>query len=213
MNIQALAFISRYLVKTGAALLLVSLYSGQGFAAGRWYQVELIVFQQHGATSERFYQTAHQIAWPSRLVELSGHASLQALQARPVSYRKINSADWSMHWSERQLRRAGYAPILHVSWLQQVGKNRLSNAVHIYTTDGQGDYPLNGFVRIQRGNYLHLLVDLEYTRDIDDSGDETYRTVVYRLQEKRRIKLNEIHYLDHPRFAVIAEVKPIAIGH
>ncbi len=212
MNIQSLAFFFRHPGKAGAALLLLSLCSADSFAAGRWYQVELIIFKQYAATSERFYQTAHRIVWPSRLVELSGYASLHALQARPVSYTKIRSADWTMHWSERQLKRAGYAPILHVSWLQQVGKNRLSNAVHIYTTDGQGDYPLNGFVRIQRGNYLHLLVDLEYTRDITDPDSGAFRTVVYRLQEKRRIKLNEIHYLDHPRFGVIAEVKPVDIG-
>ena len=212
MNIQIFALLFRCLGKAGAALLLLSLCTAESFAAGRWYQVELIVFQQHGATSERFYQTAHRIVWPRRLVELSGYASLQALQANPVSYRKIRSADWTLHWSERQLKRAGYAPILHVSWLQQVGKNRVSNAVHIYTTDGQGDYPLNGYVRIQRGNYLHLLVDLEYTRDITDSDSGAFRSVVYRLQEKRRIKLNEIHYLDHPRFGVIAEVRPVTVG-
>ncbi len=53
-------------------------------------------------------------------------------------------------------------------------------------------------------------MDLEYTGDVVDG--EAFRTVVYRLKEKWRIKLNEIHYLDHPRFGVIAKVKPVAVG-
>ncbi len=130
-------------------MLLLLLGGMDSYAAGRWYQVELIVFKQSGATTEHFYQTAHRIVWPGRLVELSGYASLQTLQARPVSYTKIKSSDWTMHWPERQLKRAGgYTPLLHVSWLQQVGRNRLSNAVHVYRTDGHGDYPVNGHVRI-----------------------------------------------------------------
>lgn len=88
-------------------MLLLLLGGMDSYAAGRWYQVELIVFKQSGATTEHFYQTAHRIVWPGRLVELSGYASLQTLQARPVSYTKIKSSDWTMHWPERQLKRAG----------------------------------------------------------------------------------------------------------
>jgi hypothetical protein len=39
-----------------------------------------------------------------------------------------------------------------------------------------------------------------------NSGDST---VIYRLNEKRPIKLNDVYYLDHPKFGVIVKVSSL----
>ncbi len=61
---------------------------------------------------------------------------------------------------------------------------------------------MNGFVHIQRGQTLQLIVDLEYT-----PAQVNSEAFIYRLNENRRIKLNEVHYLDHPKFGVVAKDK------
>ncbi len=85
---------------------------------------------------------------------------------------------------------AAYQPILHVAWIQQAG----SVPVHIQSSDGK----LNGYVQLQQGQ---LSVDLELA---SNPGE-----MIYRLTEKRPIKLDEVYYLDHPKFGVVAKMSPL----
>lgn len=165
--------------------LLLCFFATSVMADGRSYQIELIVFAQNASNSERFDQSGHDIRWPSNLRDVSGFKQ---------GGKQLNGTYGALK------RSRDYRPLLHLSWIQRVGKNSLSQPVQIHQAGGQaGDDLLDGFVRIQRGNYLHLLVDLEYAPG----------SVTYRLKEKRRLKLNEVHYLDHPKFGVIAKVSPL----
>lgn len=42
--------------------------------------------------------------------------------------------------------------------------------------------------------------------------DSTVNIAGYRLNQNRRIKLNEIHYFDHPKFGIIIQVSPYETG-
>lgn len=196
-------------------LAMLCLVSGKVLADTRWYQIELIVFSQNSTNTERFDQTAYEIDWPNNVVSLSSSRhSLQALKLNPVSYTRLKSADMQLHGAYNQIsRKANYHPLLYVSWLQSVTGQGLSNAVQIHSSAGpNGDYPLNGYVRIQRGHYLHFIVDLEYSPDLLNVTIDDNDALVYRLKEKRRIQLNETHYFDHPKFGVIVKLKPVSIG-
>jgi peptidoglycan-binding protein CsiV len=196
-------------------LALFCLVSGNVSADTRWYQVELIVFSQNSTNTERFDHTAYEIDWPNKVVSLSSSRhSLQSLKLNPVSYTRLKSADMQLHGAYNQItRKANYHPLLYVSWLQSVTGKGLSNAVQIHSSAGpNGDYPLNGYVRIQRGHYLHFIVDLEYSPDLSNVSMDDNDAAVYRLKEKRRIQLNETHYFDHPKFGVIVKLIPVSVG-
>lgn len=165
-------------------VLLFCLFAASTLAEARSYQIELIVFAQNAPTSERFDQSGSKISWPGNVRNVSGFTQ---------GSKQLNGAYGTLK------RSRDYRPLLHLSWIQNVGKNSLSQPVQIQKSGGQSGDLLDGFVRIQRGNYLHLLMDLEYA-----PGSSTYR-----LKEKRRLKLNEVHYLDHPKFGVIAKVTPL----
>ena len=92
-------------------------------------------------------------------------------------------------------QRKGYKPLLHTAWVQKVNKNSYGRATKIRTPNGL----INGFFRLQRGHLIHMVTDMEYSRN----------QTVYRLNEKRRFKLNETHYFDHPKFGILARVSPI----
>ena len=166
-----------------SGILILALVAHSAMAEGR-YQIELVIFAQHMPNTELFDQTQSQIQWPKRVVDLSTFAEVSP------ENRILNGAYGVLS------RSAGYHPLMHVSWVQAIGPNRIGDAVRIQGANGA----IDGFVRIQRGQYLTLIVDLEY-----QPGVNRY----YRLHEKRRIKFNETHYLDHPKFGVIAKVRPL----
>lgn len=181
-------------------------------AGEQWYQIELVVFSQQVPSTELFDQLESEIEWPARVAGLTRQSFfLNDLKRSPVPYARIKSQDKMLHGSYAAIKNNFmYQPLLHVSWLQAVGDNRISTAVELKSADGT----LNGLVRIQRGYYLQLLVDMEYQPLQIDSYTEmpNPEQYIYHLKEKRRIKLNEVHYLDHPKFGIIAKVKPFYVN-
>ncbi len=161
-------------------LLVLSLISLNVSAAGRSYKIELLIFAQDMPNTEVFDQTESQIQWPRRLSDLSAYN---------VGGKRLNGS------YAKLARSYKYQPLMHVAWIQTVQSNSRGRAVKISNPEGT----INGFFQIQRGHLVHLKADFEYS----------IGSVIYRLNEKRRFKLNETHYLDHPKFGVIARVSPL----
>ncbi|OGT33229.1 MAG: hypothetical protein A2W28_00320 [Gammaproteobacteria bacterium RBG_16_51_14] len=127
-----------------------------------------------------------------------------------------------------------YRPLVHVSWQQPGGSGE--RAVHIEKHDGtlpesgisddnEPDFLIpprfivDGTIRIRSSHFLHVDVDLVYfidtlsntgsapSRDSSDSAMSVRKKAEYvRMNETRKIKLNELHYFDHPMFGVILQV-------
>ncbi len=169
------------------ALLILGLLSVSSHAGEKLYKIELVIFAQDMPNTEVFDQTESRIAWPRNLLNQS-------------AYQQVDSANMRLHGSYDQLARGqNYKALMHLAWMQSVRANRLSSAVQISNAEGT----INGFFRLQRGNLIQMIVDIEYSPDTYGDG------LIYRLHEKRRFKLNEIHYLDHPKFGILARVSPL----
>jgi hypothetical protein len=167
---------------------MLGLFNSPLLAEGSAYQIELIVFSQKMHNTEVFDQTSRAIQWPSDLTELS-------------AYRQPENTTLDDGYAALS-KDSAYRPIFYAAWVQPVAAGGTSAAVHIQSGDGN----LNGYVRMQQDQGLQMVVDLELGSDSDDdSGNE----MVYRLKEKRPIKPGETYYLDHPKFGVIAKVKPL----
>ncbi len=82
----------------------------------------------------------------------------------------------------------------------------------------------DGLIRLRSSRFLHLDVDFAYFPDVpEESGPDSpageaasgaldqYSADYVRLTESRRIKLNEMHYFDHPIFGVIVQVSRLDI--
>ena len=172
------------------SLLVLILCCINVYGAERLYKIELVVFSQEMPNTEVFDQTESRIAWPKKVV-------------KRASYKKVSPEYMNLHGSYVQLARAkSYQSLMHVAWVQQVNENSLSTAVQISNADGT----INGFFRLQRGHLVHMIADIEY------SPGSYADSVIYRLNEKRRFKLNETHYLDHPKFGIIARISPVSLN-
>lgn len=75
---------------------------------------------------------------------------------------------------------------------------------------------IDGSIRIRSGFYLHADIDLSYftqlplenkvLRSSEESFISEFDKTEIKLKETRKIKLNEIHYFDHPMFGVVLQV-------
>lgn len=69
---------------------------------------------------------------------------------------------------------------------------------------------LDGTIRLRRARYLHVDADLVYYRPPAIArviGSEPEPSL-FRLTESRRMRSSELHFLDHPMFGVLVEVRP-----
>lgn len=172
----------------GLLATLLSLFSDFLAAETGNYQIELVIFSQSWPNTEVFDQITSNIEWPSALTELSDYPKAeQMILVESVAVLSKNST---------------YQPILHSAWIQSVGENSSGNAVHIQSMDGK----LNGYVQMQRGRTLQMTVDLEYSPGQTDPNGEPF---IYRLNEKRQLQLNDVHYLDHPKFGALIKLTVI----
>jgi len=102
------------------------------------------------------------------------------------------------------LRRSrNYQPLAHFGWTQPGFPRDDAKYLTINSMVPAGS-GIVGQVALSRGRYLHLTVDLVYDAP-GAAGEPTQRFV---LRQSRRMRSNERHYLDSPRFGVIAVITP-----
>lgn len=94
----------------------------------------------------------------------------------------------SMLMEEAQAIRnsADYKLLRHLSWGQESLPLSESAAFNVIETD------INGWIKVYANQLLFANLDLDFNG--------------YRMNEKRRLKLNEKHFFDHPKFGILMQV-------
>ena len=95
----------------------------------------------------------------------------------------------------------------HLSWLQSVPERGKPLSIMVAKTDAN----LAGFVRVTIGRYLHFEADLWTTMEKKDEIAPPQKNQFMALRESRRMRSNELHYLDHPALGVITKISPYSI--
>jgi Peptidoglycan-binding protein, CsiV len=162
--------------------LLISLFCLFAKAEDGKYQIELLLFSQGLPTTEVFDQTASLIQWPTALAELSTY--------QQTDNRVLKAGAAAL------FKNPAYQLIGHFSWQQSPGIGSVILPVHIQSADGK----LDGYLQLRNAQPFELVVDLEQK---SAQTDQTGKPYIYRLTEKRPIKLNEIQYFDHPKLGLL----------
>jgi hypothetical protein len=170
------------------------------------YEVELVIFQHlAGGASEEVWDLEQSLSEPLAIPDedaspfetsppAASAVATQTFPPLPASRLKLTAI-------EEQLRRSrNYRPIAHIGWTQP-GYAR--NAAPFIPVDSlvSGASGLSGRIALSRGRYLHLTLDLTLM------GQDGQR---YTLRQSRRMRSTERHYIDHPKFGVIALITPTA---
>ena len=172
------------------------------------YEVELIVFRtlsakatpedwgmeagiagQHLAVTDEDAQATD----PAPVVAPPPTAPTMSFPALPQSKFKLTAI------ADTLRRSRNYQPLAHFGWTQPGfprGEPRYMSLDGLVPS-GSG---LSGQIALARGRYLHLT--LELTLDSTEDGGKMV------LRQTRRMRSNERHYIDHPKFGVIAIITP-----
>jgi hypothetical protein len=172
------------------------------------YDVELIVFQHltASATPEAWELEAaaadERFAIPDEEPTPFSPAAPETLP-QPEAFAPLPASRFKLTAIEETLRRSRhYRPLAHIAWTQP-GYAR--NEARYRPIDGvvPSSSGIKGQVALTRGRYLHLTLDLTFEPP-DEPGQR------YSLRQTRRMRSNERHYIDHPKFGVIAVITPVA---
>lgn len=181
--------------------LLLCLLSAPALAES--YRVDLIVFLDLSASGE----SGRTAQMPSlvRALEAGNTAGLQTAGIRVLPESDFGLND---HW-QRLRSSKNYRPLAKLAWIQRdpPAENgpglRLRQGEPMAVSGGgvQLISPVDGSVRLLMGRYLHLDADLIYTQPVEGGH------LSYRLNERRRMRRDELHHLDSPKLGVIARVQ------
>lgn len=97
-----------------------------------------------------------------------------------------------------------YRVLLHRRWVQ--GADNKTNAKSVVL--GGENEELTGYLRFYMNRYLHLELNLAFRPATGAVGTDDGAQAAYRLNEQRRIKSQENHYFDHPKFGAVVRVLP-----
>jgi hypothetical protein len=168
------------------------------------YDVELLIFRtlNPNASPEEWNMEAaaagQRLAIPDD--EPSPFASSEPAPTTTTSFPALAPARFKLTGIYDTLRRSrNYQPLAHFGWTQPGYARNDAKVLTINSMVPAGSGIL-GQVALTRGRYLHLTLDLVY--DAPGAAGEPHQS--------RRMRSNERHYMDSPRFGVIAIVTPTA---
>ena len=95
-------------------------------------------------------------------------------------------------------RSAGYRPLAHFAWAMPAQWTGEPIPLRLSTL-AAGPLPFSGLASLEEERFVHLALDLRMPAVEEGGGD-------YRIRERRRLLLGEVHYFDHPRFGAIARL-------
>lgn len=193
-------------------LTLVTLSSLTAMAsAANLYKVEMLVFaNQNGIGVNEEY-------WPDIApADVSGAVFPRSWDGYPLqAFEELPRNDLRLSADASRLTRSSeYKVLYHSGWLQSIGSKSQARPVRIKaSTEG---YELDGSISIYRNRFLHAQPSLQLsshgsmqqTLSETDSSDR-YSPAAWLLQDARRMRSNEIHYIDHPHMGVLLIIRPV----
>ena len=165
------------------------------------YDIELLLFLRDAAPSGENWPSDPVLPDPAKAVAsvLGGPPPVVDPQAAPVARQNLVTplpeSDYRLNAHAEALRRQGLTPLLHVAWRQPVHDR--DNQDWLWLDAG----PVSGLVRISLGRYLHINTDLAQRT----SGMEPE---VIHSTDHRRMRSDELHYLDQPGFGILVIIHP-----
>jgi hypothetical protein len=198
------------LVVLALALLTLTASAQQSAQVLQSYDVELLIFRTLNPNASPEEWSMEAAAAGQRLAipedEPEPFASSAPAPTTTSSFPALAPGRFKLTGIYDTLRRSrNYQPLAHFGWTQPGYPRGDAKFLTINSMVPAGS-GIVGQVALSRGRYLHLTLDLVYDAP-GAAGEPTQRSV---LRQSRRMRSNERHYIDSPRFGVIAIVTPSA---
>ncbi|MBI4693708.1 MAG: hypothetical protein HY749_06780 [Gammaproteobacteria bacterium] len=183
--------------------------SGFVCADERWYQIEVIGFRYaHAAGADADAPAEMPDYGSAEPLAIRDPKAPPPATASPVAFQQLARNEKSLEGVYKQLARSGgYEPLIHVAWRQTADQQR-----NVFLTSEPAPAPgapppaTNG-ARFDgmEGKILVRLGDAPRV-ELDVAGYDDGRPS--RLKETRPVRLNELHYFDHPDLGMLVQITP-----
>ncbi|HJS89827.1 MAG TPA: CsiV family protein, partial [Steroidobacteraceae bacterium] len=173
-------------------------------ASGPAYDIEIVIFRAKIALGQPENWTAETTA---SATITGGEASSGS---GPVGklLTVLPAADYRLTPIVSRLRSSdAYVPVAHASWVQTASAwgTRAGFPLESLGINVPG---LSGVIFLERGQFLHLGMTLDYTMQDPPPGLNAPSGTTFVMNETRRVRFYQRNYFDHPAFGVIALVTP-----
>jgi len=151
------------------------------------YDFEIVIFERPGGGASEFWPSDPGAPDPATAIgRLSPAGASGGATMLPGSSKSLGPTVYT-------LKKKGMVIHDHLAWRQST-RGRNSNSWYWI-----GGGRLSGLIRMSRGRYLHLDTDLV----LNDSATSQ----PYRIKLHRRMRSEELHYVDHPRLGILVQAK------
>ena len=132
----------------------------------------------------------------------AANAEPMPLVFTPLTAGQLRMADTA----QRLANSRDYKPLLHVGWRQTVyGPADVTTLDLAQLPGARPAARLEAAASLYVSRFLHLRLDLALAKPTGASFDASgLDTLVYRLDERRKMRSGELHFFDHPRFGALA---------
>lgn len=173
--------------------------------SGPAYDIEIVVFRTKVALGQPENWAAETTA--SSATVAGGEASSGSGPAGRL-LTVLPASDYRLAAIESRLRTSGtYLPVAHAAWVQTASGwgTRAGFPLESLGIEVPG---LTGSVFLERGEFLHLGMTLNYTMQDPPPGLNAPPGTTFVMNETRRVRFYQRNYYDHPAFGVIALITP-----
>lgn len=211
----------------------------QGFEQVQFYFADQAQAPKYRALMTAYQEALDQQAMPSEtslkasILAQQKAAVVSAFNDPNPAFRAVQNSDLALNQVARSIRRSTlYQLLIHQSWTQPIDQTASTILLQGGTQYG-ANFELEGTIALRRNRYLHLATDLyltvfettlggaEPSKDRLDHGEHpmlmaaaqrgrtTSPSHRFHMTETRRLRSSELHYIDHPAFGIIVEIRPV----
>lgn len=172
--------------------------------SGPAYDIEIVVFRATAALG----QPENWAAETTASATVAGGEASSGSGASGRLLTVLPASDYRLTAIESRLRTSGtYLPVAHAAWLQTASAwgTRAGFPLESLGINVPG---LTGVIFLERGEFLHLGMTLNYTMQDPPNGLNAPPGTTFVMNETRRVRFYQRNYYDHPAFGVIALITP-----
>jgi hypothetical protein len=173
-------------------------------STGRAYQIEIVIFRAQAALG----QPENWAAETSAAAIIAGGEATSGSGAVGKLLSVLPPSDYRLSSVVSQLRSSSaYRPVAHAAWVQTASAWGTHGGFSLQSL-GINVPGLTGVVFLERGEFLHLGMTLDYTMQNPPPGLNAPAGTTFVMNETRQVRFYQRNYYDHPAFGVIALVTP-----
>lgn len=171
-----------------------------------FYDAEIIIFSQlkKQADDENLpWLNPHYIDFQLQLNDLINKK--RVIELEPATDSKLSEVAKILRDSDN------YEILFHGQWSQTSVKRTKAPYVLIDLPRMNQPSMINGVILLFATDLLYLDLLLRYQPKYDNDVNPAILRPYYFINQRRRIKFKEVHFIDHPKFGAIVTVSPVTL--